>query len=120
MNDDDSRPGSIVLIALRSKMNKTMICNKRRINSDDFTNLGFDPTIDATQCQAQQRKDKNDLYYGVMFLDNHLIVNGDFNNLPIDGTIRVNRKDTDFTIVLPQSDLVNCRSRRNCRIYRSR
>jgi hypothetical protein len=102
-------------------MNKTMTSNKRRINSDDFTNLGFDPTIDATQfiLNSKLNRKDNDLYYGVMFLDNHLIVNGDFNNPTIDGTIRVKQK----TPILPlycRNLIHQRRSRRNCRIHRSR
>jgi hypothetical protein len=106
MNDDVSfAPGSIVLdrFTIKDEQNNDLVINGR-INSEDFTNLGFDLTIDATNFKAISSTEKdNDLYYGVMFLDNHLIVNGDFNNPIIDGTIRVN-KDTDFTIVLPQSD----------------
>jgi cytoskeletal protein CcmA (bactofilin family) len=74
------------------------------IDSKDFMNLGFNLTVDADNFKAvnSQAKD-NDLYYGEMYLDNHLRIKGDFNNPVIDGNIKVN-KDTKFTIVLPQSD----------------
>jgi hypothetical protein len=49
-----------------------------------------------------QEKD-NDLYYGQLYLDNHLRIGGSYNNPVVDGNIKVN-KDTKFTIVMPQSD----------------
>jgi hypothetical protein len=49
------------------------------------------------------------LYYGEMYLDNHLKL-GDF-NLPLNGSIKVN-KDTKFiSMNMPQSDPSNCWSR---------
>jgi hypothetical protein len=75
-----------------------------KIDSKDFTNLGFDLAIDADNFRAVNSKtEDNDLYYGELYLDNHLQIKGDLNNPIIDGNIKIN-KDTKFTIVLPQSD----------------
>lgn len=74
------------------------------IDSHEFSNLGFNLTVDADNFKAVNSKAKdNDLYYGELYLDNHLRIKGDFNNPDIDGNIKVN-KDTKFTVVLPQSD----------------
>ena len=43
------------------------------------------------------------MYYGELYLDNHLTLKGTLDNPLVDGTIKIN-KDTKFTIVLPQSD----------------
>ncbi len=75
-----------------------------KINSTNFRNFGFDLTVDADNFQAVNSKAKdNDLYYGQLFMDNHLKVTGNINNPIVEGTIRIN-KDTKFTVVLPQSD----------------
>jgi hypothetical protein len=106
INDEISFTSSSIILdqfTIKDEQGNDLVINGR-INSEDFTNLGFDLTIDATNFKAISSTEKdNDLYYGDMYLDNHLRVKGDFNNPIIDGTIRVN-KDTDFTIVLPQSD----------------
>jgi TamB, inner membrane protein subunit of TAM complex len=75
-----------------------------KINSSDFSNLGFNLSIDADNFNAVNSKEKdNDLYYGALFLDNHLKVKGSINSPTVDGNIKIN-KDTKFTIVLPQDD----------------
>ncbi len=75
-----------------------------KINSTDFSNLGFNLSIDADNFNAvNSAAIDNDLYYGSMFLDNHLNVKGTFKSPFIDGNIKIN-KDTKFTIVLPQDD----------------
>lgn len=74
------------------------------INSSNFSNFGFDLSIDADNFQAVNSEAKdNDLYYGQLFLDNHLKVSGTIDNPVVEGNIRIN-KDTKFTVVLPQSD----------------
>lgn len=84
------------------KDNKLTINGK--INSQNFSNLGFDLSIDATNFKAINSKAKdNDLYYGELFLDNHLRIKGDWNSPIVDGNIKIN-KDTKFTFVLPQED----------------
>ncbi len=75
-----------------------------KINNQDYSNLGFDLTVDAANFKAINSKAKdNDTFYGELFLDNHLLVTGTIDNPKIDGTIKIN-KDTKFTIVLPQDD----------------
>ncbi|TDE02720.1 translocation/assembly module TamB domain-containing protein [Flavobacterium sandaracinum] len=74
------------------------------INSSNFSNFGFDLAIDADNFQAVNSEAKdNDLYYGQLFLDNHLKVSGTIDNPIVEGSIKIN-KDTKFTVVLPQSD----------------
>ncbi|RYJ52392.1 translocation/assembly module TamB [Flavobacterium petrolei] len=74
------------------------------INSSNFSNFGFDLSVDADNFQAVNSEAKdNDLYYGQLFLDNHLKVSGTIENPIVEGNIKIN-KDTKFTVVLPQSD----------------
>ncbi len=75
-----------------------------KINSTDFSNLGFNLSIDADNFNAINSAAKdNDLYYGNLFLDNHLKVKGTMNSPIVDGNIKIN-KDTKFTVVLPQDN----------------
>jgi hypothetical protein len=74
------------------------------IDSKSFGNLGFDLTVDADNFMAMNSKAKdNDLYYGELFLDNHLKIKGTLDNPVVEGNIKIN-KDTKLTMVLPQSD----------------
>ena len=74
------------------------------INGSDFSNLGFDLTIDAVNFNAVNSQEKdNNQFYGNLFLDNHLNIKGTANSPLVDGIIKIN-KDTKFTIVLPQDD----------------
>jgi hypothetical protein len=74
------------------------------IDSKNFSNLGFDLTVDADNFKAMNSKAKdNDLYYGELFLDNHLKIKGNTDNPIVEGNIKIN-KDTKLTMVLPQSD----------------
>ncbi|MGZ9736745.1 translocation/assembly module TamB domain-containing protein [Flavobacterium sp. GNP002] len=75
-----------------------------KIDSANFSNFGFDLAIDADNFKAVNSKAKdNDLYYGELYLDNHLKLSGNLDNPIVEGNIKIN-KDTKFTIVLPQSD----------------
>jgi hypothetical protein len=75
-----------------------------KINSENFSNFGFDLALDADNFKAINSKVKdNDFYYGELYLDNHLKITGNFDNPIVEGNIKIN-KDTKFTIVLPQSD----------------
>ncbi|MFA5297161.1 MAG: translocation/assembly module TamB domain-containing protein, partial [Lutibacter sp.] len=75
-----------------------------KIDSQNFSNIGFDLTLDAVNFKAINSQEKdNDLYYGEMYLDNHLSIGGTYNNPIVDGNIKVN-KDTKFTVVMPQTD----------------
>ena len=75
-----------------------------KINTQKISDIGYDLTLDAVNFKAINSQEKdNDLYYGEMYLDNHLRIGGTYNNPVVDGNIKVN-KDTKFTIVMPQSD----------------
>jgi hypothetical protein len=75
-----------------------------KINNQNYSNMGFDLTVDADNFKAVNSKAKdNDTFYGELFLDNHLLVKGTMNSPYVEGTIRIN-KDTKFTVVLPQDD----------------
>ena len=74
------------------------------IKSENFSNFGFELSIDADNFKAVNSEAKdNDLYYGELYLDNHLRVRGTIDNPIVEGNIKIN-KDTKFTVVLPQSD----------------
>lgn len=74
------------------------------INSQDYSNLGFDLNMVANNFRAVNSKAKdNKLFYGELYLDNNLGIKGTFDSPIIDGSIKINA-DTKFTIVLPQSD----------------
>jgi hypothetical protein len=48
-----------------------------KINTQNISNIGYDLTLDAVNFKTinSQGKD-NDLYYGEMYLDNHLRIGG--------------------------------------------
>ena len=74
-----------------------------KIDSQKFSNLGFDLRIDADNFKAVNSKAKdNDLFYGELFLDNHLTLKGTVENPIVEGNIKIN-KDTKLTVVRPQS-----------------
>lgn len=74
------------------------------INSQNITNVGFNLKVDADNFKALNSKAKdNDLYYGELYLDNHLTIKGTMESPVVEGDIKIN-KDTKFTVVLPQSD----------------
>lgn len=77
---------------------------KGEVLTSNFRDFGFDLTVDADNFRAvNSGAQDNDVYYGKLFLDTSLTVKGDLNKPVIEGTIKIN-EDTDFTIVLPQSD----------------
>ena len=72
--------------------------------TQNFRDYGFDLNIEADNFKAvNSGPQDNDVYYGKLFLDTKMTVKGDLNQPVVEGTIKIN-KDTDFTIVLPQSD----------------
>lgn len=88
---------------IKDEKNNDLTINGK-INNQDYSNLGFDLTVDADNFKAVNSKAKdNDTFYGELFLDNHLIVKGTMNSPKVEGNIKIN-KDTKFTIVLPQDD----------------
>ena len=75
-----------------------------KINSEDYSNLGFNLTLDADNFKAVNSKEKdNKDFYGELFLNTNLNIKGTLNNPVVDGRIKIN-KGTKFTLVLPQDD----------------
>ncbi|MGV3696437.1 translocation/assembly module TamB domain-containing protein [Flavobacterium sp.] len=88
---------------IKDEKNNELTLNGK-INNQNYTNLGFDLTVDADNFKAVNSKAKdNDTFYGELFLDNHLLVKGTMESPYVEGSIKIN-KDTKFTIVLPQDD----------------
>ncbi|WP_111309675.1 translocation/assembly module TamB domain-containing protein [Confluentibacter sediminis] len=74
------------------------------INTQNYTNLGFDLKVIANNFKAVNSDAKdNDLFYGELYLDNDLAIKGTMDNPIINGTVKINA-ETKFNIVLPQSD----------------
>ena len=74
------------------------------VHSADFRNFDFGLNIVANDFRAIHSKEAdNDLFYGDLILDTKLNLQGTIDNPIVDGNIKI-KKDTKFTIVLPQSD----------------
>jgi hypothetical protein len=74
------------------------------IHSADFRNFDFGLTVVANNFRAINSKAAdNDLFYGDLFLDTKLNINGTVDNPIVGGTIKI-IEGTKFSIVLPQSD----------------
>ena len=87
-----------------SDENDNKLVVKGDVLTQNFRDYGFDLNIEADNFRAvNSGPQDNDVYYGKLFLDTKLSVKGDLNQPVVEGTIKIN-KDTDFTIVLPQSD----------------
>lgn len=88
---------------IKDEKNNDLTLNGK-IDSTNFSNFGFDLAIDADNFKAINSKEKdNPMYYGELYLDNHLQLSGNLDNPIVEGNIKIN-KDTKFTIVIPQSD----------------
>jgi hypothetical protein len=84
--------------------NNNKLFVKGAVVTENFRDFGFNLNIEADNFRAvNSGPQDNDVYYGKLFLDAKISVQGNLNKPVIDGTIQIN-KDTDFTIVLPQSD----------------
>ena len=87
-----------------SDENDNKLFVKGEVLTQNFRDYGFDLKIDADNFRAvNSGPQDNDVFYGKLFLDTKLSVKGDLDQPIVEGTIKIN-KDTDFTIVLPQSD----------------
>ncbi|WP_432671327.1 translocation/assembly module TamB domain-containing protein [Flavobacterium sp. SM2513] len=87
-----------------SDENNNKLIVKGDVLTQNFRDYGFDLNIEAANFKAvDSGPEDNDVYYGKLFMDTEISVKGDLNQPIIEGTIRIN-EDTDFTIVLPQSD----------------
>ncbi len=75
-----------------------------RVRTQNYRDFGFDLTVNAYNFRAVNSKaSDNDLYYGDLFLDADLAVNGTLDSPEVSGNIKIN-EDTAFSVVLPQSD----------------
>lgn len=75
-----------------------------KIDTPNYRDYAFDLRINADNFRVTNSTAKdNDLYYGKLFVDTRLRVKGDLNKPVVEGNIKVN-KNTELTIVLPQSD----------------
>ncbi|CAM3942900.1 translocation/assembly module TamB domain-containing protein [Flavobacterium antarcticum] len=87
-----------------SDENDNKLFVKGEVLTQNFRDYGFNLNIDANNFRAvNSGPQDNEVYYGKLFLDTSLSVKGDLNRPIVEGTIKIN-EDTDFTIVLPQSD----------------
>jgi hypothetical protein len=87
-----------------SDENNNKLYVKGEVLTQNFRDYGFDLNIDADNFRAvNSGPQDNDVYYGKLFLDTNISVKGDLQKPIVEGTIKIN-EDTDFTIVLPQSD----------------
>jgi hypothetical protein len=106
LNDKIAFTGNTIVFnqfVIKDERDNDLVINGK-IDSQNFSNIGYDLTLDAVNFKAINSEEKdNELYYGEMYLDNHLRIGGTYNNPIVEGNIRVN-KDTKFTIVMPQSD----------------
>lgn len=74
------------------------------IHSGDFRNFDFGLTVVANNFRAINSKAAdNDLFYGDLFLDTKLNINGTVDNPIVGGNIKI-IEGTKFSVVLPQSD----------------
>ncbi len=87
-----------------SDSEKNTLQLRGKIDTPNYRDFAFSLRIDADNFKVSNSTAKdNDLYYGKLFVDTHLRVKGDLNKPIVDGNIKVN-KNTELTIVLPQSD----------------
>jgi hypothetical protein len=74
------------------------------IHSADFRNFDFGLTVVANNFRAINSKAAdNELFYGDLFLDTKLNINGTVDNPIVGGNIKI-IEGTKFSVVLPQSD----------------
>ncbi|MFN3754019.1 translocation/assembly module TamB domain-containing protein [Flavobacterium sp.] len=75
-----------------------------KIDTPNYRDFAFNLRVNADNFKVTNSTAKdNDLYYGKLYVDSRLRINGDLNKPIVDGNIKVN-KNTELTIVLPQSD----------------
>ncbi len=87
-----------------SDENNNKLVVKGDVLTENFRDYGFNLNINADNFRAiNSGPQDNDVYYGKLFLDTNISVKGDLNQPIVEGRIKIN-EDTDFTIVLPQSD----------------
>ena len=74
------------------------------LNITDFSNIGFDLKVATTNFKAvDSRRTAGKMFYGSLYLNTQLLIQGDVNNPQVSGQIHIN-PDTRFTILMPQTD----------------
>lgn len=87
-----------------SDSEKNTLRLRGKIDTPNYRDYAFNLRVNADNFKVTNSTAKdNDLYYGKLFVDTNLRIKGDLNKPIIDGSIKVN-KNTELTIVLPQSD----------------
>ncbi len=70
----------------------------------NYRDYAFDLNLSANNFRAVNSSARdNDLFYGKLYIDTRLDIGGDLNLPEISGSLAIN-DETDFTVVLPQSD----------------
>src|SRR5690606_27892325 len=92
LNDDNLTFDTNKIIFKNFKLqdeNENPLTINGAIDSQDYTNLGFDLNVVAKNFRAVNSKAKdNDLFYGELYLDNNLEIKGTLNNPVIDGNVK--------------------------------
>ncbi|MBD3581359.1 translocation/assembly module TamB domain-containing protein [Flavobacterium selenitireducens] len=75
-----------------------------KILTSNYRDFAFDMKIRANDFRAVNSTEKdNDLFYGKLYFDTNLDISGNLNQPVVTGSLKIN-DNTDFTVVLPQSD----------------
>lgn len=75
-----------------------------RINTTNYLDYGFGLKVNARDFQViNSTKADNPLYYGKLYMDANMKIDGNMNAPVVDGTIGV-RDKTDLTVVVPSAD----------------
>lgn len=87
-----------------SDSEKNTLRLRGKIDTPNYRDYAFNLRVNADNFKVTNSTAKdNDLYYGKLYIDTDLRIKGDLNKPIVDGNIKVN-DNTEFTIVLPQSD----------------
>jgi lipopolysaccharide export system protein LptA len=87
---------------LQDENNNNLTLNGN-IELKDLSNMGLNLSLVANNFNPINSTEKdNELFYGKLFLDNDLYIKGTIKNPIVNGSIKIN-KDTDFSVVLPQT-----------------
>ncbi|CAM4275346.1 translocation/assembly module TamB [Flavobacterium terrigena] len=87
-----------------SDSEKNTLRLRGKVDTPNYRDYAFNLRVNADNFKVTNSTAKdNDLYYGKLFVDTNLRIKGDLNKPIVDGNIKVN-KNTELTIVLPQSD----------------
>ncbi|MGL5111430.1 MAG: translocation/assembly module TamB domain-containing protein [Flavobacterium sp.] len=99
----DSNSINLKRLTLKDERGNTLVVDGK-ITTNAGQKMALNIAIDADDFRAiNSQASDNDLFYGELFLNNHITITGAVKNPKIEGKINVN-KETNFTIVVPQSD----------------